>query len=71
MPAMTPFLDQLPALLGVLLGSTATFGVTVLYERRKWRREHSVRWFERRATAYMEYAHAIKKVVWVAAQLAA
>jgi hypothetical protein len=43
----------------------------VLAERRKWRREQTIRWDERRVSAYMEYAHAIKKVISISSQLAA
>jgi hypothetical protein len=64
-------LQQLPALLGVLLGAISTYAVTVAAERRRWRREQSVRWDDRRVSAYIEYAHAIKKVISAAVSLAA
>jgi hypothetical protein len=66
-----PLLEQLPTLLGVLLGAVATYGVTALSERRRWHREQAVRWDQRRVTAYMEYAHAVKKVISIAMRLAA
>lgn len=54
-------LEQLPALIGVLLGALGTYSVTALTERKRWQRQLTVRWDERRVIAYMEYAHAIKK----------
>lgn len=67
---MGRLLEQLPTLLGVILGAVATYGTTALTERRKWRREQSIRWDERRVGAYMEYASAVKKVISIASRLA-
>ena len=67
---MQPFLQQLPALLGVLLGAAATFTATSAAERARWRRAQAVRWDEKRLTAYSEYAHAMKKLISVAVRLA-
>lgn len=67
---MQPFLQQLPALLGVLLGAAATFTATSAAERARWRRAQAVRWDEKRLTAYSEYAHAMKKLISIAVQLA-
>ncbi len=68
---MAIVLQQLPALLGVLVGALAAYVVGTATERGRWRRQQSVRWDERRITAYIEYAHAIKKVIAVAVRLAA
>lgn len=68
---MRPFLQQFPALLGVLVGAVATYAVTAAAERARWRRAQSVRWDEKRLSAYEEYAHAVKQVISVALRLAA
>jgi hypothetical protein len=68
---MSPLLLQLPALVGVLIGAAATYVVTTLQERSRWRRQQAVRWDERRFAAYTEYANAMKKVISIAVRLAA
>jgi hypothetical protein len=68
---MSSLLQQLPTLLGVVIGSLATYAVTMSAERSRWRRGLAVRWDERRLATYMEYAHAVKKVISVATRLAA
>ena len=67
---MQQFLQQLPALIGVLLGAAATFTATTAAERARWRRAQAVRWDEKRLAAYSEYAHAMKKLISIAVQLA-
>lgn len=68
---MQPLLQQLPALLGVIVGAVATYVVTAATERSRWRRQQSVRWDETRLAAYTEYANAIKKLISVSVRLAA
>lgn len=68
---MQLFMQQLPALIGVLVGSLATFTATSVAERSRWRRTQSVRWDDKRLAAYAEYAHAVKKVISIAVRLAA
>jgi hypothetical protein len=46
------FLQQLPALIGVVVGALATWVVTSAAERSKWHRDQSVRWDEKKLTAY-------------------
>lgn len=65
------FLQQLPALIGVLVGALATYAATSAAERARWRRAQAVRWDDRRLTAYVEYAHAVKKVISLSVRLAA
>jgi hypothetical protein len=65
------FLQQLPALLGVLLGVIATYATTSAAERGRWRRAQSVRWDEKRVNAYVEYALALKKVISVTVRITA
>lgn len=56
--------------MGVLIGAGATYVATTAHERSRWRRQ-AVRWDERRIVAYLEYAHAVKKVISIAVRLAA
>jgi hypothetical protein len=64
------FLQQLPTLVGVLIGAMATYAATSAAELARWRRAQSVRWDEKRANAYMEYAHSLKQVIYLALRLA-
>ncbi|WP_186404098.1 hypothetical protein [[Actinomadura] parvosata] len=68
---MQNFMEQLPALIGVLLGAVGTYSVTALTERKRWKRQLATRWDERRVIAYMEYAHAVKKTISICVKLAA
>lgn len=68
---MSSVAQQLPALIGVLLGATATYVVTAAAERARWKRAQSVRWDEKRLTAYTEYAHSLKKAIILAVRIAA
>jgi hypothetical protein len=54
--------QQLPALIGVMVGALASFLAGAASERARWRREQSSRWDDRRAQAYAEYGHAVKNV---------
>ena len=59
---MSDLLDQLPALLGVVVGTVGTILATHLADRARWARAQSVRWDERRMDAYADYARAIKEL---------
>ncbi|HEU5475083.1 MAG TPA: hypothetical protein VFV67_30940 [Actinophytocola sp.] len=60
---MNPIVAQALTIVGVLLGSAATFVVTSAAERTRWRRAQSARWDEKRLVAYSEYANAVKHMV--------
>ncbi len=60
---------QLPALLGVLVGTVGTMLATGLNERTRWRRTQTVRWDERRLDAYVELTKAVKEIHAVATQM--
>jgi hypothetical protein len=60
---------QLPALLGVLVGTIGTIVATSLADRSRWRRNQTVRWDERRLDAYAEFARALKEVHAIASRL--
>jgi hypothetical protein len=68
---MDRLLEQVPTLMGVILGALATIGATTINDRLRWRRTQSVRWDERRLEAYAEYARAIKAVQVAASRLVA
>ncbi|EEP70209.1 secreted protein [Micromonospora sp. ATCC 39149] len=53
---------QLPALLGVLLGTLGTVLATTVADRGRWRRSQGVRWDERRLDAYAEFARVVKEI---------
>ena len=68
---MASLADQLPTLIGVVIGAAATFAATFATDRARWRREQSVRWDVKRADAYAEYGFAVKKVISLAVRIAA
>lgn len=51
---------QLPALLGVLTGAFVSYVFTNFAERARWRRGLSIRWDERRLSAYVDYVNSTK-----------
>ena len=59
---------QLPALLGVLVGTIGTIVATSLADRSRWRRNQTVRWDERRLDAYVEFARALKEAHTIASR---
>ncbi|ONI83016.1 hypothetical protein ALI144C_18405 [Actinosynnema sp. ALI-1.44] len=60
---MNPVVAQILTIAGVLLGAGATFVVTTLTERTRWRRAQTARWDDKRLQAYTEYANAVKQMV--------
>jgi hypothetical protein len=62
---MTGVVEQLPALIGVIVGAVASYLVSSATERRRWERHQSTRWDERRAQAYAEYGYAVKNVYYL------
>lgn len=68
---MDDFLGQLPALIGVVIGTLGTILATGLTDRSRWVRAQSVRWDERRIDAYAEHARALKEVHTLALRIAA
>jgi hypothetical protein len=59
---MSGIIQQLPALIGVVIGVLASYLAGAAAERTRWRRERSSRWDDKRAQAYAEYAYAVKNV---------
>lgn len=63
--------DQLPAIVGVIVGTVGTIAATGFSDLTRWRRQLHTRWDEKRLTAYVEYANAIKEVHAYALRLSA
>jgi hypothetical protein len=63
--------DQLPTLIGVVVGAGLSFTSTSFVERSRWRRGQAVRWDERKLTAYAEFGNAVKDMVLLANRIAA
>ncbi len=68
---MSAFIQQLPALIGVVIGALGSYWASARGDRARFRREQAARWDERRLTAYSEYARALKKSVTLAYRIAA
>ncbi|MGW2387499.1 hypothetical protein [Streptomyces sp. NPDC001658] len=68
---MSAFLQQLPALIGVVIGACASYLVVVRGDRMRFRREQAARWEERRLTVYSDYARSVKQSVTLAYRVAA
>ncbi|MBU6535925.1 hypothetical protein [Streptomyces mayonensis] len=68
---MSVFLQQLPALIGVVVGALGSYLAVVRSDRARFRQETAVRWEERRLTVYTEYARTLKASVTLAYRIAA
>jgi hypothetical protein len=68
---METLVQQLPALIGVLIGALASYLATSASERARWRRTQAIRWDEARARAYAEYADSVKRVFEMSMRIAA
>jgi hypothetical protein len=62
-------LNQLPALLAVVVGATGSYMTASRIERSRWRRGMATRWDEQRLAAYVEYMHAVKEARRLASRL--
>ncbi|MFZ3562783.1 hypothetical protein [Streptomyces sp. BH055] len=63
--------NQLSALIGVVLGAVLSYLVGMLNERTRWRREQGARWDGLLLHAYSDYGQAIKECVVAYQRLAA
>lgn len=68
---MTNFLNQLPAILGVMVGALGTLLVTALTDRARWRRDQAVRWDTRQLDAYVAHAATVKEIHTLALRVSA
>ncbi|MEV7395265.1 hypothetical protein [Streptomyces sp. NPDC091215] len=60
---MSAFLQQIPALIGVVVGALGSYRAVVFGDRARFRREQMTRWEDRRLTAYTEYAKSLKAMI--------
>ncbi|MFF8942015.1 hypothetical protein ACF1A5_06990 [Streptomyces sp. NPDC014864] len=68
---MSAFLQQLPALTGVVIGALGSYLAVVRGDRARFRRERAARWDERRLAVYADYARSPKKSVTLTYRVAA
>jgi hypothetical protein len=68
---MGDFLNQLPAIFGVIVGALGTMLVTSYTDRARWRRDQAVRWDTRRLDAYVAYAATVKEIHALALRISA
>ncbi|MFG2041575.1 hypothetical protein [Dactylosporangium sp. NPDC048998] len=66
---MQSFVDQLPALFGVVLGAAGAMASSSLTDRLRWRRDQVVRWDQRRLDAYIAFAATLKEIHAIASRL--
>ncbi|WAU84689.1 hypothetical protein O1Q96_36375 [Streptomyces sp. Qhu-G9] len=60
---MSSFIQQLPALIGVVIGALGSYLAIVRGDRVRFRREQTARWDERRLAVYSDYARTLKKTI--------
>ena len=60
---MSAFIQQLPALIGVVIGALGSYLAIVRGDRARFRREQAARWDERRLAVYADYARSLKKSI--------
>lgn len=68
---MSAFLQQLPALFGVVIGALGSYVALVRSDRARFDREQAARWEERKLAVYAEYARTLKKSVTLTYRVAA
>src|SRR5262245_44024076 len=68
---MTAFLQQLPALIGVVIGALGSYLAVVRGDRARFRREQAARWEERRFAVYTDWSQALKQQVALTYRVAA
>jgi hypothetical protein len=67
---MSAFIQQLPALIGVVIGALGSYLAVVRSDGARFRREQAARWEERRLAVYADYASTVKKTVTLACRVA-
>jgi hypothetical protein len=68
---VTAFIQQLPALIGVVIGALGSYLAVMRGDRARFRREQAARWEERRLAVYTDYARTLKKAVSLTYRVAA
>ncbi|WP_155056391.1 hypothetical protein [Streptomyces blattellae] len=67
---MSAFIQQLPALIGVVIGALGSYLAVVRGDRARFRQEQTARWEERRLGVYSDYALSLKKTITVTYRVA-
>lgn len=68
---MSAFVQQLPALIGVVIGALGSYAAVVRGDRVRFQREQAARWDERKLAVYSDYARTLKTSVTLAYRTAA
>src|SRR6478735_5952068 len=68
---MMQLINQVPVLLGVIIGALGSYLTTAATERARWRRTLDSRWDDRRVEAYAAYGQAVKEIIRIVSRLAA
>lgn len=68
---MSAFIQQLPALIGVVIGALGSYLAVVRGDQARFRREQTARWEERRLAVYADYARTLKRAVTLTYRVAA
>jgi hypothetical protein len=68
---MSAFIQQLPALIGVVIGALGSYLAIVRGDRARFHREQTARWEERRLAVYGDYARCLKKTITLTYRVAA
>ncbi|ANZ13719.1 hypothetical protein SNOUR_01995 [Streptomyces noursei ATCC 11455] len=68
---MSAFIQQLPALVGVIIGAIGSYLAVTRGDQARFRREQTARWEERRLAVYAEYAKVLKQTVTLTYRVAA
>lgn len=68
---MPEFIQQLPALIGVIVGALGSYMAITRGDRIRFQREQAARWEERRLAIYTEYARVLKQSVTLTYRVAA
>jgi hypothetical protein len=63
--------NQVPVLLGVIVGALASYLTTAATERARWKRALDSRWDDRRVEAYASYAQSVRRLINIAGRIAA
>jgi hypothetical protein len=65
------FWDQLPALLGVVVGAAGSYTAASLTERSRWRRTRAERWDEKKFQIYASYSNILKAQIRIGQRIGA
>ncbi|MFF3640668.1 hypothetical protein [Streptomyces sp. NPDC002564] len=68
---MSEFIQQLPTLVGVIVGALGSYAAITRGDRMRFRREQAARWEERRLAVYTEYARVLRQTVSLTYRVAA